>query len=117
MRKKNERVYSLFTKLKRRCLAQSTSDKKTCAETNLSYDRRQAKSLHIIQVVSYFYEIQFKIWTGFGPAGSAENFRNSIKVHILLLRVFFYVLRGGNKNKIRVSVHCIVASTLKSLLT
>ena len=41
--------------------------KKTCAETNMSYDRRQANSLHISHVVSYFYETEFEIWVGFGP--------------------------------------------------
>ena len=39
-----------------------------------------AKSLYVSRAGCYFYETEFEIWTGFGPAGSTENFCNFAKV-------------------------------------
>ena len=57
-------------------------------------------SLCISHAVSYFYVTEYKIWAGFEPVGSTENFGLDRKI-LLLLRAFFYVFM----DKILLSSH------------
>ena len=51
------------------------------------------KSLYISRLVSYFYETEFEIWAGFGPAWQLRLHEFFVLLTTILSRFYFRLLK------------------------
>ena len=56
--------------------------------------------MYISRALSYFYEAEFEIWAGLGPAGSIENFCNFAMKYPTFEGVFFHIFMDKTSTKL-----------------